>query len=488
MAAAIDAGADDMRDDGEAWEIVSAPDAFQKVLDAVKALGIEPGAAEIAMLPQNYVKLEGKPAQQMVKLMEAAEDHEDTQEGLVERRHRREGDRGLVGVKIFGIDPGSERTGYGCIESIGGRHRLVICGCLSGAAARHIPREAEGHPRRPARAPATGIGRTASPSKTSSTPATSAAPCGSGTRAASPSWPRPRRDLPIARVRARRDQARGRRLRPGREAAGAADGQAAARARRNADAARRRRRAGRRDLPPAQRNRAPSPSALEPNPRGPACAAGGTIVREAVPPSSAPYRGMIARLRGTLVDKGPSRIVVDVGGVGYDVQIPLSTFYPLGEAGSRVELRVHTHVREDALALYGFATPLEHNLFERLICDQRRWTEARARGALRHRARGVDPRGAEPGRGAADQDSRRRQEDGGADRTRVEGSTAGDPRSSNGIHGGRRTTASDLLSALVNLGYQRSGVEKALDRTLAELPQGTFEQLLKAVLKTLSRG
>ena len=78
LAAAIDAGADDMRDDGEAWEIVSAPDAFQKVLDAVKALGIEPGAAEIAMLPQNYVKLEGKPAQQMVRLMEAAEDHEDT--------------------------------------------------------------------------------------------------------------------------------------------------------------------------------------------------------------------------------------------------------------------------------------------------------------------------------------------------------------------------------------------------------------------------
>jgi YebC/PmpR family DNA-binding regulatory protein len=79
LAAAIDAGADDMRDDGEAWEIVSAPDTFQKVLEAVKALGVEPGAAEIAMLPQNYVKLEGKPAQQMIKLMEAAEDHEDTQ-------------------------------------------------------------------------------------------------------------------------------------------------------------------------------------------------------------------------------------------------------------------------------------------------------------------------------------------------------------------------------------------------------------------------
>ena len=78
MSAAIDAGADDMRDDGDSWEIVSAPDVFQTVLDPVKALGIEPGAAEIALLPQNYVKLEGKQAQQMIKLMEALEDHEDT--------------------------------------------------------------------------------------------------------------------------------------------------------------------------------------------------------------------------------------------------------------------------------------------------------------------------------------------------------------------------------------------------------------------------
>jgi YebC/PmpR family DNA-binding regulatory protein len=78
MAAAIDAGADDMRDYGDSWEIVSAPEAFQKVLDAVKALGIEPGAAEVALLPQNYVKLEGKQAQQMIRLMEALEDHEDS--------------------------------------------------------------------------------------------------------------------------------------------------------------------------------------------------------------------------------------------------------------------------------------------------------------------------------------------------------------------------------------------------------------------------
>jgi YebC/PmpR family DNA-binding regulatory protein len=78
MATVLDAGADDMRDDGSAWEIVSPPDAHQAVLDAVKALGIEPDSAAIAMLPQNYVKLEGRSAQQMLKLMEALEDHDDT--------------------------------------------------------------------------------------------------------------------------------------------------------------------------------------------------------------------------------------------------------------------------------------------------------------------------------------------------------------------------------------------------------------------------
>src|SRR4029078_9855495 len=76
---------------------------------------------------------------------------------------------------------------------------------------------------------------------------------------------------------------------------------------------------------------------------------------------------MIALLRGTLVDKNPSRLIVDTAGVGYDVQVPLSTFYVLGEPGTPVTLRIHTHVREDVIALYGFATPLELNLFERLI-------------------------------------------------------------------------------------------------------------------------
>ncbi len=78
MGAVLDAGADDMKDDGGAWEIVSPVDKHQSVLDAVKSLGLEPDTAEIAMVPQNYIKLEGKQAQQILKLMEALEDHDDT--------------------------------------------------------------------------------------------------------------------------------------------------------------------------------------------------------------------------------------------------------------------------------------------------------------------------------------------------------------------------------------------------------------------------
>jgi YebC/PmpR family DNA-binding regulatory protein len=77
MSAVIDAGGDDLRDDGDNWEVLSAPDTFQDVLEAVKKLGIEPDAAEVSMLPQNYLKLEGKQAQQMVRLMEALDEHDD---------------------------------------------------------------------------------------------------------------------------------------------------------------------------------------------------------------------------------------------------------------------------------------------------------------------------------------------------------------------------------------------------------------------------
>jgi YebC/PmpR family DNA-binding regulatory protein len=79
MNAVLEAGADDFQDDDDNWEVLTTPDVFQAVHEAVKALGIEPAAASVSMIPQNYVKLEGKVAQQMLKLMEVLEDHDDVQ-------------------------------------------------------------------------------------------------------------------------------------------------------------------------------------------------------------------------------------------------------------------------------------------------------------------------------------------------------------------------------------------------------------------------
>jgi Holliday junction DNA helicase RuvA len=199
---------------------------------------------------------------------------------------------------------------------------------------------------------------------------------------------------------------------------------------------------------------------------------------------------MIARLRGTLVDKSPSRIVVDVGGVGYDVQIPLSTFYPLGDPGSDVVLRVHTHVREDALALYGFATLLEHDLFERLISIN-----------------GVGPKlalavlsGIEPTeliRAVRAQDVARLTKIPGVgkktaeriglemkDRLPVAAATVEPEQTAPAADDQLR---SDVLSALLNLGYQPAAAEKALGRVTTGAPDATFEQSLRAALKALMR-
>jgi YebC/PmpR family DNA-binding regulatory protein len=78
--AVLEAGGDDLRDDGDSWEILSDPPAFEAVRDAVKALGVEPATAQIAMLPQNYIKLEGKDANHMLKLMDALDDHDDVKQ------------------------------------------------------------------------------------------------------------------------------------------------------------------------------------------------------------------------------------------------------------------------------------------------------------------------------------------------------------------------------------------------------------------------
>ena len=76
---------------------------------------------------------------------------------------------------------------------------------------------------------------------------------------------------------------------------------------------------------------------------------------------------MIGHLRGTVIEKHPNEVVVEAAGVGYEVQIPISTYTALPDAGATVALRIYTHVREDALALFGFATAEEKLLFQRLI-------------------------------------------------------------------------------------------------------------------------
>jgi YebC/PmpR family DNA-binding regulatory protein len=77
--AVLENGGDDMNDDGDTWEIITAPESFEAVRDAVKALGVEPASAQVAMVPQNYVKLEGTDARTMLKLMEMLDDHDDVQ-------------------------------------------------------------------------------------------------------------------------------------------------------------------------------------------------------------------------------------------------------------------------------------------------------------------------------------------------------------------------------------------------------------------------
>src|SRR6185436_19810646 len=164
---------------------------------------------------------------------------------------------------------------------------------------------------------------------------------------------------------------RDRGLRSRGKAAGAADGEAAARPRQGSHTARCRRRIGGRDLsspfdadggPPEGGPCARGRQGIDRGGRLQAAHGGATIL---APLSSAD--GMIAFLRGRILEKQPNRVIVDVNGVGYEVVIPLSTYYDVGDEGSEVALRVHTHVREDALQLYGFITDFERQVFERLI-------------------------------------------------------------------------------------------------------------------------
>jgi holliday junction DNA helicase RuvA len=199
---------------------------------------------------------------------------------------------------------------------------------------------------------------------------------------------------------------------------------------------------------------------------------------------------MIAFLRGRVLDKSPNRIIIDVNGVGYEVHVPLSTYYDIGDAGSEVSLHVHTHVREDALQLYGFLTPLEQLLFQRLIGIS-----------------GIGPKLAVSvlsGIGSRELVTAVQQAD-LARLTRIPGvgkKTAerivlelkdrlGDVPAAPDTAGARPSTGdrlrSDLISALENLGYHRPLAEKAVDATRKPDGDATFEDALKSALRELMR-
>jgi Holliday junction DNA helicase RuvA len=196
---------------------------------------------------------------------------------------------------------------------------------------------------------------------------------------------------------------------------------------------------------------------------------------------------VIAHLTGTLLEKHVQRVVVDVGGVGYELSVPLSTFYEVGEPGARVSLRVHTHVREDALQLFGFITPLELTIFQRLIGVNGIGPKL-ALAILS----GIEPndlsraiRHADLGRLTAIPGVGKKT----AERLVVElrdrlPAPAATEEADAPPAGGVRD---DLLSALGNLGYQRAAAERAVDRVVTRPETRAFEPLLRDVLRELSK-
>jgi Holliday junction DNA helicase RuvA len=200
---------------------------------------------------------------------------------------------------------------------------------------------------------------------------------------------------------------------------------------------------------------------------------------------------VIAHLSGTLLEKQVQRLVVDVSGVGYDVLVPLSTFYTVGEPGAAVALRIHTHVREDAIQLFGFSTALELLLFEKLIATS-----------------GVGPKLALAvlsGIETTDLVRAVRQND-VARLTRIPGigrktaerlvvelkdrlpTDAAAPAGAV-LPSTASSTRDDVVSALVNLGYQRSQVDRAVDAAVrAAGEDADFERILREALRSMSKG
>lgn len=200
---------------------------------------------------------------------------------------------------------------------------------------------------------------------------------------------------------------------------------------------------------------------------------------------------MIAYLCGKLLEKHANTVIVDVGGVGYEVTIPLSTFYELGEPGSDIELRIYTHVREDAIQLFGFKTTRERDLYLKLISVQGIGAKS---GITMLSGMNADEivaaiRTNDLGRLTAIPGVGRKT----AERLVVElRDKVGDLAAAAGA-----TVAStplpadavfdDALSALINLGYQKVAAERALKQAGQEGTEMSVQKLLRRSLQVLAK-
>jgi Holliday junction DNA helicase RuvA len=195
---------------------------------------------------------------------------------------------------------------------------------------------------------------------------------------------------------------------------------------------------------------------------------------------------MIGHLRGRILEKHPNQVILEVNGVGYDVNIPVSTFYQLPDPPGEAQLHIHTHVREEALALYGFLTTAEKRVFEKLLSVS-----------------GIGPRLAVTilsGLEVAELVPAIRSNDlvklthiPGVGRKTAERIVLELRDKLAEVEGERAAAApagfsivqEDALSALLNLGYQRSAAEKAVGRAAEQERGGSFDALLRRALQLL---
>jgi Holliday junction DNA helicase RuvA len=196
---------------------------------------------------------------------------------------------------------------------------------------------------------------------------------------------------------------------------------------------------------------------------------------------------MIGQLRGRLTDKRPNQVLVDVAGVGYLVQVPLSTYAALGELHTEVTLLIHTHVREDALSLYGFLSSREKHFFEMLLSASGVGPSLALKILSGMSVEELVPaiRGSDlarltkipgVGRKTAERIVVELKDKLDAVTVEAERPAASSPA---GIE-------ADVVSALVNLGYEARAAEGAVTEARRENGAGNFEKLLRASLQSLS--